>query len=109
MKNNPFQRLFPRPALAASGPVGDQAKFPTIYLMADPPKRTVQGERRRPGSDRPSAGRVESPPRRDQRPSGSSSGGGGFKPPSGGGAAIRHRAEAIHRRAAEAGAAALAR
>lgn len=85
MKNNPFQRLFPRPALAASGPGGDQAEFPTIYLMADPPKRTVQGERRRPGSDRPSAGRVESPPRRDQRPSGSSSGGGGFKPPSGGG------------------------
>jgi hypothetical protein len=54
--------------------------------MADsgnkPPRRVIRGQRRRPGSDRPTSGRAEAP-RRDQRPS--SSYGGGLPPVSGGG------------------------
>lgn len=69
-----------RPALA--GAEGGEPQLPFIHLMAEqPPKRTIRGQRRRPGSDRPSSGRAEAP-RRDDRPSSS---GGGFAPPSTGG------------------------
>lgn len=59
--------------------------IPFIYLASsgdDKPRRTIRGQRRRPGSDRPSSGRAEAP-HRDQRPSGTS--GGGLPPLSGGG------------------------
>lgn len=92
MRNNPFIRLHPQPITVATGG-NDPFEIPMIHMAADkPPKRTIRGQRRRPGSSRPSAGRVESPPRRDQRPSGSggytpppSSGGGGYIPPVSGG------------------------
>lgn len=74
---------------------GNESNFPIIYQAQSgnqPPKRTIRGQRRRPGSDRPSSGRAEAP-QRDDRPSGSSggglppvsSGGGGYIPPSSGG------------------------
>lgn len=95
MWKNLFTRLFPQPVVATAGGDDTEPNMPLIYMASEqPPKRTVTGQRRRPGSDRPSAGRVEAPPRRDSRPpssgggghssgGGYSSGGGGY--PSGGG------------------------
>lgn len=101
MRQTLFDRF--RPALATA--TGNTAKtdnaakpeIPFIYLAGsgdDKPRRTIRGQRRRPGSDRPSSGRAEAP-RRDERPSGTSGGGlpplsdgggGGYTPrPSGGG------------------------
>lgn len=101
MRQTLFDRF--RPALATA--TGNAAKtdngansgIPFIYLAGsgdDKPRRTIRGQRRRPGSDRPSSGRAEAP-RRDNRPSGTSGGGlpplsdgggGGYTPrPSGGG------------------------
>ena len=65
---------------AASRGVDGGIEFPTVYMQ----KRTVQGQRRRPGSDRPSSGRAEAPRRDGPRPSSSGSGG-GFAPPTVGG------------------------
>lgn len=65
--------------------VVETQNLPFIHMAesgGQPPKRTIRGQRRRPGSDRPSSGRAEAP-RRDDRPSGSS--GGGLPPVSGGG------------------------
>lgn len=87
--------LFQHPLVAASGTPGDQTEIPLIYLAesgGQPPKRTIRGQRRRPGSDQPSSGRAEAP-RRDSRPSGTSGGslpplsggGGGYTPTSSGG------------------------
>ena len=72
-------------------------EIPFIYLADsgdNKPRRTIRGQRRRPGSDQPTSGRAEAP-QRDERPSGtsggglpplSSGGGGGYTPrPSGGG------------------------
>lgn len=79
------------PAVATQGATSGQ-ELPTIYFASDgqpPQKRTIRGQRRRPGSDRPSSGQAPAP-RRDDRPSGGSSGlppvsgGGGFYPPTGG-------------------------
>jgi len=92
MRNSPFTRLNLLPAAATSGgpdnagPDANDPDAPFIYMAADkPPKRTIRGQRRRPGSERPSAGRVEAPPRRDNRPSRpSSSSGGGYTPTGGG-------------------------
>ena len=60
-------------SLVASGDGQLDSEVPTIYMQ----KRTVRGERRRPGSSRPSAGRAEAPRRDQPRPSS----GGGFSPP----------------------------
>lgn len=79
MKNEPFTPRTSQPAFATAGNSG-APDIPTVYLASEePPKRVVHGERRRPGSDKPSVGRVEAPPQRDHRPSG------GSHPPSGGG------------------------
>ena len=63
------------PAVATQGATSGQ-ELPTIYFASDgqpPQKRTIRGQRRRPGSDRPSSGQAPAP-RRDDRPSGGSSG-----------------------------------
>jgi hypothetical protein len=84
-------------SVAAGFFVNEESPIP-VSLMATsgggsgqpPQKRTVQGQRRRPGSDRPTSGRAEAP-KRDQRPPAGSgappTSGGGFAPPppSGGG------------------------
>ncbi len=79
------------PVLAVPGAaIHDDIPFIHFASGGQPPqKRTIRGQRRRPGSDRPSSGRAEAP-RRDNRPSGGGSGlppvggGGGFYPPTGG-------------------------
>lgn len=95
MKNNLFDLFRPR-LVAVKNATSEEANLPSIYFAdsgGQPPKRTIRGQRRRPGSDRPSSGRAEAP-RRDSRPSGSSGGGlppvssgggGGYMPPSTGG------------------------
>ena len=78
------------PVVVAQGATRGE-ELPFIYFASnDPPpqRRTIRGQRRRPGSDRPSSGQAQAP-RRDNRPSGGSSlppvsGGGGYYPPSGG-------------------------
>ncbi|CUS02384.2 Clostripain family protease [Candidatus Promineifilum breve] len=84
MRNNAPQYVKPRLALETPSS-GNPPDVPFIHFASDdnpPPKRTIRGQRRRPGSDRPSSGRAEAPTR-DDRPSGSS--GGGLPPVSGGG------------------------
>ena len=87
-KKETYRRLIP--AVAVPGATaGDELPF--IYFASGdqpPPRRTIRGQRRRPGSDKPSSGQAPAP-RRDDRPSGGSSlppvsGGGGYYPPSGG-------------------------
>jgi len=65
---------------------GENSGFPILNMTTSgsgqpPEKRTVQGQRRRPGSQRPTSGRAEAP-KRDDRPPTS---GGGFAPPPSGG------------------------
>ena len=80
------------PVLAMPG-AATHDDIPFIHFASDgqpPQRRTIRGQRRRPGSDRPSSGRAEAP-RRDNRPSSGGSGlppvsgGGNFYPPTGGG------------------------
>ncbi len=86
-----IELLQPRLVTVRSDP-SDSGEIPHAYFSQDSGgKRTIRGQRRRPGSDRPSSGRAEAP-RRDSRPSrpsrpsgsGSSSGGGGYAPSGGG-------------------------
>jgi hypothetical protein len=82
-KKNPSRSPSLRLAFAGSE-VDDYPDIPLIHFASGdqpPPRRTIRGQRRRPGSDRPSSGRAEAP-RRDERPSSS---GGGLPPVSGGG------------------------
>lgn len=62
--------------VAATGSGDGQSDVPFIYMMAGdnppPQRRVIRGQRRRPGSDKPSSGRADAP-RRDDRPSGGSS------------------------------------
>ena len=70
------------PAIATQGATSGE-ELPSIYFASDgqpPQKRTIRGQRRRPGSDRPSSGQAPAP-RRDDRPSSS----GGYYPSAGGG------------------------
>src|SRR5690606_22967740 len=81
-KKNPSRSPSLRLAFAGSE-VDDYPDIPLIHFASGdqpPPRRTIRGQRRRPGSDRPSSGRAEAP-RRDERPSSS---GGGLPPVSGG-------------------------
>lgn len=86
MRNRPISHFVHTVASMRLFPVNvaaSESNVPTIYMTSsgnDPSKRTVQGQRRRPGSDRPTSGRAEAP-KRDQRPPS----GGGALPPSGGG------------------------
>ncbi len=83
MRKEARERNIPEFAIAATGAAEDGG-IPTIHMAASgdqPPKRTIRGQRRRPGSDRPSSGRADAPTR-DDRPSG---GGGSYPPTSGGG------------------------
>jgi len=98
MRRSFVDNFWPQLVPVTSTSTGRQdPQLPFIYLAqsgSQPPRRTIRGQRRRPGSDRPSVGRAEAP-HRDSRPSGSSggglppvsSGGGGYYPPatSGGG------------------------
>ena len=71
MRNNAPQYVKPRLALETPSS-GNPPDVPFIHFASDdnpPPKRTIRGQRRRPGSDRPSSGRAEAPTR-DDRPSG---------------------------------------
>jgi len=83
MRKEARERNIPKFAVAATGAAEDGG-IPTIHMASSddqPPKRTIRGQRRRPGSDRPSSGRADAPTR-DDRPSG---GGGSYPPTSGGG------------------------
>ncbi|MBP6788469.1 MAG: hypothetical protein KA170_12825, partial [Candidatus Promineofilum sp.] len=74
------------PAIATQGATSGE-ELPSIYFASDgqpPQKRTIRGQRRRPGSDRPSSGQAPAP-RRDDRPSSGGSSGGGYYPSAGGG------------------------
>ncbi len=88
MRGTMFGRFAPRLAPATVERGDHQLDIPAVYMAQSedkPPRRVIRGQRRRPGSDRPTSGRAEAP-RRDQRPSGTSSGsGGGLPPVSGGG------------------------
>ena len=83
---NEFLKPFLGPALTpVLGHDPGDSPIPIVYLASSgdqPPRRTIRGRRRRPGSDRPSSGRAEAP-RRDNRPAGSQ--GGGFPPAGDGG------------------------
>ena len=86
MRKEARERIKPELAIAPAG-AADSRGMPMIYMASSddqPPKRTVRGQRRRPGSDRPSSGRADAPTR-DDRPAGSSGGGGSYRPASGGG------------------------
>ena len=82
MKHKKTPQLAFVPVAAASGAADEQA-LPFIYMASQnpPPRRTIRGIRRRPGSDRPSSGRADAPTR-DDRPASS---GGGYSAPTGGG------------------------
>lgn len=93
MRKNSLSRPVSLRPVVAGGEAGSYPEIPFIYLASGdqpPPRRTIRGQRRRPGSDRPSSGRAEAP-RRDDRPSSSGGGlppvgsGGGYTPASGGG------------------------
>ena len=61
MRNNAPQYVKPRLALETPSS-GNPPDVPFIHFASDdnpPPKRTIRGQRRRPGSDRPSSGRAE--------------------------------------------------
>ena len=93
MRQESSKNVMPALSVATAGAAENQS-VPSIYMASSgdqPPKRTIRGQRRRPGSSRPTSGRAEAP-RRDDRPSGSSggglppvSGGGGYSPPPMGG------------------------
>jgi len=90
MRTHESPRLSLQPVAATDGGHG-KGDIPFIYMASGdqpPQRRTIRGQRRRPGSDRPSSGRADAP-RRDDRPSGGSalppvSGGGGYTPSGGG-------------------------
>ena len=87
MKKRATQSAFV-PALAAEGVTSDEHPFIHMASGEEPPRRRVIGQRRRPGSDRPSSGRAEAPHRDNRPPSGSGHSqpmGGGFNQPTGGG------------------------
>lgn len=87
MKKRATQSAFV-PALAAEGVTSDEHPFIHMASGEEPPRRRVTGQRRRPGSDRPSSGRAEAPRRDNRPPSGSGHSqptGGGFNQPTGGG------------------------
>ena len=101
MRQRVFNRFHPALAMAtgniAKTDNSTNPEIPFIYLADsgdNKPRRTIRGQRRRPGSDQPTSGRAEAP-QRDERPSStsggglpplSSGGGGGYTPrPSGGG------------------------
>ncbi len=86
MRKEAREWIEPELVIASAGAVNSRG-MPMIHMASSddqPPKRTVRGQRRRPGSDRPSSGRADAPTR-DDRPSGSSGGGGSYRPASGGG------------------------
>lgn len=81
-KKNLSQPVLLRPAIANGG-AGDNPEIPLIHFASGdqpPPRRTVRGQRRRPGSDKPSSGRADAPQRDERPPSlgGRSSAGGGM-------------------------------
>lgn len=75
---NKLVEMFQLRIITDMGNAEDQPLIPLFHMAesgGQPPKRTIRGQRRRPGSDQPSSGRAEAPTR-DDRPSGSYGGGG---------------------------------
>ncbi|RIK23966.1 MAG: hypothetical protein DCC51_01785 [Anaerolineae bacterium] len=75
---NKLVEMFQLRIITDMGNAEDKPLIPLFHMAesgGQPPKRTIRGQRRRPGSDQPSSGRAEAPTR-DDRPSGSYGGGG---------------------------------
>jgi len=80
MKKSIFQPSIV-PVLAPEGATDNDIPFIYMASGGQQPRRRIIGQRRRPGSDRPSSGRADAP-HRDDRPASS---GGGYSQPTGGG------------------------